>query len=206
MADADESEPSAADVVDRLESLEQTVDDPDEQHKARRIRRLGEQLYRLEQQALGNVEDRIDRYTSRDVVESFIGSTIFALPLLVEGGIFEIGEHFATTLVYGIPIYFLTNVVFVTAITAGMLYFADFRDVELVLMFGFIPRRLTAVLTISFITAIATMALWGRLELATPFVALCQASVVWTAGSFGAGLGDILPGESEGRDLGEFID
>jgi len=30
--------------------------------------------------------------------------------------------------------------------------------------------------------------------------------VGWTAGSFGAGLGDVLPGEIEGTDLGEVLD
>lgn len=201
---ADE-EATAAEVVEKLESLEDSVDSPDEQQKARRIRRLGEGLYHLEQQALGNVERRIQRYTSRDVVESFVGSTVFSIPLLVEGGVGEIGEHFATGLVYGVPVYLLGNVAFVVAVTAGLLYYAEFREVELTYVFGFVPRRLAAVLVISFCSAALTMAMWGRLDPTQPFLSLCQVSVVWTAGSFGAGLGDILPGQSEGRDLSEVV-
>ena len=198
-------EPTAAEVVEELESLEESVDSADERRKARRIRRLGEQLYQLEQEALGNVEERIQRYTTRDVVEAFVGSTIFSLPLLVEGGVQEIGEHFATTLVYGVPVFFLANIAFVGVVTGGMLYYAEFREVELTFVFGVVPRRLAAVLVISFLTAAGTMALWARLDLGQPFVAVCQVSVVWTAGAFGAGLGDILPGESEGEDVGEVL-
>lgn len=203
---ADEEEPTAADVVETLESLEESVDSEDERRKAQRIRRLGEGLYRLEQEALGNVENRISRYTTRDVVEAFVGSTIFSLPLLVEGGVQEIGEHFATTLVYGVPVFFLVNVLFVATVTGGLLYYAEFREVEITYVFGVVPWRLAAVLVISFLTAAGTMALWGRLDPARPFLAVCQVSVVWTAGAFGAGLGDILPGQSEGHEFGEFID
>lgn len=198
-------EPTAAEVVEKLESLEESVDSPEERQRARRIRRLGEGLYQIERQALGNVERRIQRYTTRDVVESFVGSTIFSVPLLVEGGVFDIGEHFATSLVYGVPVYFLVNLAFVGTVTYGMLYYAEFREVEMTYLFGVVPRRLAAVLVISFLTAAGTMAMWGRLDPAEPFLAVCQVSVVWTAGAFGAGLGDILPGQSDGRDLGDVV-
>lgn len=197
--------PSAADVVERLESLEQTVDSPAERRKAGRIRRLGEGLYHLEQQAVGDVERRISRYTTRDVVESFVGSTVFTVPLLVEGGVADIAAHFATGLVYGVPAYFLVNVAFVVTVTAGLLYYAEFREVEVTLLFGFVPRRLLAVLLISLCTATATMAMWGRLDPAQPFLSICQVSVVWTAGAFGAGIGDLLPGESDAPDVGELV-
>lgn len=205
MARADEDSTAAA-VVDELESLEDSVSSPEEQRQARRVRRLAEGLYDLERRAVGDVTGRIRTYTTRDVTEAFVGSTLFSLPLLVEGGVFEIGEHFATTFVYGVPVFFLGNLLFVTVVTAGMIYYAEFRKVEVTYLYGLVPRRLTAVLVIAFVTATATMALWGRLDLSRPFVALCQTSVVWTAGSFGAGLGDILPGESTGPDLGDVLD
>lgn len=198
-------EPTAAEVVEELESLEESVDSPDERQRARRIRRLGEGLLHLERRALGNVERRIQRYTTRDVVEAFVGSTVFSVPLLVEGGVFEIGEHFATALIHGVPVYFLVNLVFVAVVTGGLLYYAEFRRVEVTYLFGVVPRRLAAVLCISFVTATGGMAMWGRLDPADPFLAVCQISVVWTAGAFGAGIGDILPGESEGSDLGDVV-
>jgi len=206
VADQEDGDATAAEIVDELETLEASVSSEEEQRMARRVRRLGEALYGLEQRAVGNVGERIRTYTTRDVTEAFVGSTLFSLPMLVEGGVFEIGEHFATSLVYGLPVYFLTNLVFVATVTAGLLYYAEFRKVEVTYVLGVVPRRLAAVLTIAFLTAATTMALWGRLDLSRPFVSLCQVSVVWTAGSFGAGLGDILPGESEGDDLGDVFD
>lgn len=203
---ADDGDPTTADIVEQLESLEEAVSSPEERQRARRIRRLGEQLVALERRAVGNVEDQIDKYTTRDATEAVVGSTFFSLPLVVEGGVADIGRHFATNFVYGVPVYFLGNVLFVVAITVGLLYFTDFRDVEVTYAFGFVPRRLVAVLGIAFLTATAAMALWGRLDAARPFLSLCQISVVWTAGAFGAGLGDILPGESAGADIGDYLE
>jgi uncharacterized membrane protein len=203
MADEDST---PTEVLERLESLEESVSSPEERKRARRIRRLAEGVLRFERQAIGNVERNIQRYTTRDVLEAFIGSTIFSLPLVVEGGVLEIGEHFATSLIYGLPVYFLANLAFVAVITAGLLYYAEFREVEVLYLFGFIPKRLVGVLVISFVTAGATMALWGRIDASQPFLTLCQISVVWTAGAFGAGLGDILPGENEAEKIGDFFD
>jgi len=202
----EDQESTAAAVVEELETLEESVSSPEEQRQARRLTRLAAGVYDLEQRAVGDVTGRIRTYTTRDVTEAFVGSTLFSLPLLVEGGVFEIGEHFATSLVYGVPIYFIVNVLFVTTVTAGLLHYAEFREVEVTYLFGVVPRRLTAVLVIAFVTAAGTMALWARLDFSRPFGSLCQVSVVWTAGSIGAGLGDILPGESEGADLGEVLE
>ncbi len=201
-----EDDPTPVEVVEHLEALEESIDSAADQQKAKRIRHLGEQLHRFEQAQLERVEGQISRYTTRDVIETVVGATIFSLPLLVEGGVYEIGTHFATTMVYGLPIYFIGNIVFVTIVTSGMLYYAEFRDVEITYLFGVIPQRLTAVLIIAFLVAAGTMSLWGQLAWSDPFVAVCQISVVWTAGAFGAGLGDILPGESRGTPLGDLIE
>jgi hypothetical protein len=57
---------------------------------------------------------------------------------------------------------------------------------------------------VSFLTAAALMTMWGRVEgWADPAVALTRISVVWTVASFGASLGDILPGESSGDDIND---
>ncbi len=200
-----EEDPTAAAVVDELEELEDAVSSPEEQRQARSLRRLAEGLHDLERRAVGDVGGRIRTYTTRDVTESVVGSTLFSLPLVVEGGVFEIGAHFASSFVYGVPVYFLGNVLFVSVVTAGLLYYAEFRPVAVTYAFGVIPRRLTGVLVIAFATATVAMALWGRLDLSRPFLAVCQVSVVWTAGAFGAGLGDILPGESTGQELGDVL-
>ena len=107
-----------------------------------RVRRHGKGLYHLQRQALGNLERRIQRYTTRDVVDAFVDSTIFVVPLLVEGGVFDVGAHSASALVSGVPVYFLANVAFVATVTDGMLYYAGFREVEVTDSFGVVPRRL----------------------------------------------------------------
>ena len=164
MADEDERESTGAEIVDELETLEASVSSEEERRMAERIRRFGEALYGLEQRAIGDVGERIRTYTTRDVAEAFVGSTLFSLSLVVEDGVFETSEHSATSLVFGLPVYFLGNLVFVTVVTAGLLYSAEFRRVEATDVLGAVPRRLAAVLVTAFVTAAATMALWGRLD------------------------------------------
>lgn len=53
--------------------------------------------------------------------------------------------------------------------------------------------------------AAGTMLAWGRLHEGDP-TTVERVSVVWTAAVLGAVLADILPGESEGRDLGDLVD
>jgi len=46
--------------------------------------------------------------------------------------------------------------------------------------------------------------MWGRVgNWQEPVVAVARISVVWTVASFGASLGDILPGESSGTDIND---
>jgi len=105
VADEDERESTGAEIVDELETLEASVSSEEERRTAERIRRLGEALYGLEQRAIGGVGERIRTYTTRDVAEAFVGSTLFSLSLVVEGGVFETGEHSTTSLVFGLPVY-----------------------------------------------------------------------------------------------------
>ena len=149
---------------------------------------------------------RITKYTSRDMAEAFVGAVLFALPLLVEGGVFEIAAWFAATTVGGVPVLLAAHVAFVLIMTAGLLYFADFRQIEVTHpIFGIIPRRYAGILLVSLFTSVFMLLLWGRLHEGDP-TAIERAgrvAVVWAAAAFGAGLGDILPGESQGEDISE---
>jgi len=183
-------------VRTQLEELENSVDHPDERREVQRTIGL------LDRVPTPSVRDRIRKFTRRDIAETFVGSVLISLPLLVEDGVYDIGEHFVET-----PIFFLLNVVFVLSMTAGLIYYADFREVRVHRpLFGVVPRRLLAVLTISFLTAAFMMTVWGRVEGWTdPDVAMARISVIWAAASFGGALGDILPGESTGTDINEEI-
>lgn len=181
----------------RLKELEETVDHPQERREVRRTIGLVDRL------PPSTVRERIRKYTRRDIAESFVGSILISLPLLVEDGVFDIADHLVST-----PIFFALNVAFIVVMTTGLLYYADFRDVGIHRPFlGVIPRRLTAVLIISLFTATFTMTLWGRVDgWADPAVAVARISVIWAAAAFGAALGDILPGESTGADIADEID
>lgn len=184
------------DVRTRLQQLEETVDAPHERREVRRTIRLVDKL------PGESVRDGIRKFTRRDIAEAFVGSILISLPLLVEDGIFDIAAHFVAT-----PAFALLNVLFVVGMTTGLLYYADFRDVVVNRpIFGIFPRRLTAVLFISFLTATFMMTVWGRVGgWEDPAIALARISVIWAAASFGAALGDILPGESKGADINDEI-
>lgn len=149
--------------------------------------------------------DRIQKYTSRDIAEAFVGSIFFAIPFLVEDGVFEIATYFLSVRIAGLPVAFLLNTAFVLLMILALVYWAGPQDVRIHRpLFGIIPRRLVGIAIVSFLTAAALMTLWGRVDgWADPVVALARISVVWTVASFGASLGDILPGESSGADIND---
>jgi hypothetical protein len=71
-------------------------------------------------------------------------------------------------------------------------------------IFRFIPRRVVDLSIVSLLTAAALMTMLRRVvRCRHPVVALARISVVWTVASFGAALGDILPGESSGADIND---
>jgi len=197
-------EPDIDDLLRKLNRLKDTVDDPHEREKVQQTislvnRMPGSQAF----------TKRITKYTTRDIAESFVGGILLSLPLLVEDGVFDIAEWLAGTLVGGLPVFLIANVLFVLVMTWGLLYFADFRDLQdSSPIFGFLPRRLVAVLTISLVVSVGTMILWGRLFEGGPTTveAFSRVTVIWAAAAFGAALGDILPGESTGQDVSERID
>lgn len=185
-----------SDILRQLRILEESVSSPDERREVERIKRLTERIP-------GSA--RIRKYTKRDIMESVVGGIVFCLPLLVEDGVFEIAEWFATVTVGPLPLFLTLNLLFILGLTGGVLYGTDFREVQITQpFFGIVPRRLVAVLLISFVVAAGMMLMWGRLHEADPnaIERLGRITVLWAAAALGASLGDILPGESRGTDLG----
>lgn len=195
--DTDCEESSLDEVLRELEELEETVDRQEELDELADVRQAIERL-----PGGAFVSDRIERYTTRDVAESFVGSIIISLPLLVEDGVFDIADHFLAHTVFGVPVWLVGNVLFIVLLTWGLLYWADFRELwRPNPVLGIIPRRLLGALVISLSTATLTMTMWGRVTWADPMEAFARISVIWAAAAFGAALGDILPGESQGTEL-----
>lgn len=199
-ADPAEPEPDIDHLLDHLEELEETVDNPEEREQVRRTMSVARRI-----PGSRMLEKRIQKYTTRDMAEAFVGGILVAMPMLVEDGIFEIAEWFLETTVAGVPVYLVGNVVFIVLLTIGLIYWSDIREVQITNpIFGVVPRRLVGVLGVSFVTAVFLMVLWGRLLAGDPESSLevfARVTVVWAAAAFGGALGDILPGESRGHDI-----
>ncbi|WP_135825872.1 DUF2391 domain-containing protein [Halorussus ruber] len=177
-------EPELADLLDELETLEETVDDPDERQQVRETIRVAR---RVQPSAFGRVIRGFDRH---DAAEALVGSVLFGVPMLAEGGTLEIGTFLAAN-----PAAFVGTVAASVALVVGVLYVAEIQQVEIYRpFFGVVPRRLVGVLAISFVTATALMTGWGRVEWSDPWLALCQVAVAFAPMSLAAALGDILPG------------
>ncbi len=202
--DATDGSAAGAATVDALrrglEDLEDTVDDPSERRAVERARRLVDEFGDDEPD---ETDETIRKFTRRDIAEAFVGAILVSLPLLVEDGVFAIAATLRAA-----PWLWTLNVAFLLAMTVGLLYVADFREITITRpIFGLVPRRLLGVLLVSFLTAAFTMTLWGRLDgWSDPAVALSRISVVWTVATFGAAIGDILPGESSARDINDELD
>lgn len=168
------------------------------------------EVHRLREETLGAAiddafGDTIEKYTSRDIAEAFVGSIVFSIPFLVEDGVFDVATFFLSFHLGLFPVFLLINAAFVLGVILGLVYWAGPQDVRVSRpIFGILPRRLVGIAVVSFLTGAALMTMWGRVDGWTdPVVALARVSVVWTVASFGAALGDILPGESSGADIND---
>jgi len=152
----------------------------------------------------GLIDSRVRDLRTRDAAEAFVGSVIFASPLLVEDGIFDIGAHLFGSTVASLPVFLIANTLFVVFMTYALLEWTGRNREESAVVFGVVPLRLFTTLTVSFLVAAVLMTVWGRVGgWASPVEALARINVLWTVGSLGAALGDILPGESSGEDIND---
>ncbi len=195
--------PTGAGTLDDLDAhfdrLEEAVE-PADRKEVRRLRQLA-----LDEVLEGFLDEQIDKYTKRDIAEAFVGSIFFSIPFLVEDGVFDVADYFLSFRLGEFPVYFLLNAVFVFGMIGLVVYWAGPKNVVVSRpLFGFVPRRIVGIGIVSFLTAAGLMVLWGRVTAATPpMEAVARISAVWTVASFGAALGDILPGESSGQDIND---
>ena len=88
-------QPDLDDVFEELEQLAELVDSPDEQEQVIETMRT---LRRSRSRRLvGRLRDTFD---TRDVGEALVGSFIFGIPMVVEGGTLEVGAFIAGRLLY----------------------------------------------------------------------------------------------------------
>lgn len=125
-----------------------------------------------------------------DIAEASLGSILFGIPMFVEGGTTEVGEHLAAR-----PLAALVTVAFTVAAVYGIVYVSDIQDVRVTRrLFGLVPRRLVGVLLVPLVLAVLGLTAWGRVDWAVPAVATGGVVAAYLPMAIGAALGDILPG------------
>lgn len=172
-------------LLDELEELEDSVEGHEAKSRVRESMRLARRIDN--DGVFGKVIKGFDRH---DAAEALVGSVVFGIPMVIEGGTLEAGAFVATH-----PFYFLATIAFGISLVVGLLYVAQVQDVRVVNpLFGVLPRRLIGVLGIAAVTATAMMTGWGRVDWTEPWLATSQIVVCFVGMAVGAALGDILPG------------
>jgi len=174
------------DLFDELEELEDMVGTEDAREQVRETMRVA-----MVASAAASPFGRVIRgYDRGDLAEALLGSLLFGIPMAVEGGTQEVGEFLALR-----PLYLGGTALFAVGLVIGIIYVADIQDVRIHRpIFGLISRRLAGVVGVSFLTAALLLTGWGRIDWATPQLALANVVVAFVPMSIGAALGDLLPG------------
>lgn len=186
MSDGDPGDRELAGMVAQFDELAATVDTEEERAQVRAAREEALEAVEAER-VFGQVVRGFDR---GDAAEALLGSVLFGLPMLVEGGTQEVGVVLAAS-----PAAFAGTAAFGVAMVAGILYVADIQDVRIhEPLLGVVPRRLAGVVGIAAVTALVAMTAWGRVAWGDPVVAAAQVTVAAVPMAIGGALGDILPG------------
>lgn len=174
--------PDMVDAMEELEELETLVDSPEERRQVRAAMRT---LRQARPRPFGRLRGS---FGLRDAGEAFVGSFIFGIPMIVEGGTQEIGAFIATR-----PAFVALTVLLGLGSVLGILRAVEFEKIESDLLFGVVPVRLLGIVSIAGGTALVLMTVWGRVDWAEPAVAASQTLVAAVVMAVGASLGDILP-------------
>lgn len=171
------------DVIEDLEDLEGMVDDDEEREKVRETMQVAAEV-----QGLGLVGRFRRGFGLRDAGETVIGGFLFGVPMIVEGGTYEIGRYIANH-----PPSLAVTILFGGSLILSILYAGGFERVSEDRLFGVVPLRLIGILGISVSLAVGLLTIWGQIDWNEPMVAGSQAALVAIAMGVGGSVGDILP-------------
>jgi uncharacterized membrane protein len=177
------ADPDMADVLDDLADLEEAVDSPEEREQVREAMRTARRASRP--RPIGRIRDS---FGTRDLGEALVGSFVFGMPMIVEGGTNEVGEHIADSVAL-----ILATAAFGLLLVLGILWAAEFEKVESDFFLGVVPVRLVGILGVAGTTALVLMTMWGRVDWAQPWTAGSQTLVTAIVMAVGASLGDVIP-------------
>jgi len=183
-------------VEDLLEDLEAAAEDLDSPEAGAQVRETEGLLAAASER--GIIDSSLRRLDPGDAAEAFVGAVIFASPLLVEDGVFDIADYLFGVTVSGVPVFLIANTLFVVVLTYALLEWTGRDRVEVHDFLGIVPTRLVMTLAVSFLASAILMTIWGRVgDWQSPVEAIARINVLWTVGSIGAALGDILADDSE---------
>lgn len=179
-------------LLDDLESLAEDVESTAAHEEIHETRELLE-----EASDRGLIESRIRSFQPDDTAQALVGTIVFASPLLVEDGINDIAAFLFGFTVLGFPVFLLVNTLFVVFMTYALLEWTGRHKEEESHILRVVPTRLVMILLVSFLVSALLMTIWGRIDAwQEPVEALARINVLWTVGTLGAGLGDILSGDN----------
>ncbi|MBP2250678.1 putative membrane protein [Halarchaeum solikamskense] len=184
--DDDDDGADVSDLMDDLEALEAHV----ESEEAREA--VAEAMETAVELRHGGTFGRVIRGFDRaDAAEAALGSVLFAIPMVVEGGTHDVGAYVAAHVGH-----LFGTLCATVAMVYGILYVAEIQDVRVKNpIFGVIPRRLAGVVTISMGVTTLLFTGWGQVDwTAEPWLSACVVAVAWVPTAVGAALSDILPG------------
>lgn len=171
------------DVIEDLEDLEGMVDDEEEREKVRETRKAAEEAHEP------GIVGRFRRgFGLRDAGEAVIGGFVFGVPMIFEGGTYDVGRYIANH-----PPRLAITVLFGSVLILGVLHAGEFERVEEDRLLGVLPLRLVGILGISVGLAVGLLTVWGQVDWSDPMVAGSQTAIVAIAMGVGASVGDILP-------------
>ena len=177
--------PTLGDLLDELDDYRDSLTDPQRREQIQDIIETATDVE--EPAAFGRT---IVGFDWADLAEAMLGSVLFGIPMLVEGGTQEVGASLAES-----PIFLAGTLAFAVGMVVGILYVADIQDVRIYEpILGVIPRRVAGVLGVSMLTALILSTAWGRVDWNEPLIAFAQCTVAFVPMAVGAALGDILPG------------
>lgn len=171
------------DVLTKLAELEAIVDRDEELEQVRETMRTARHV-----RPRGVIGRFQEQFGLRDAGEALVGSFVFGMPMIVEDGALEIGRHVATR-----PLFLVLTGLLGGALVFGVLHAGEFERVEEDRLFGVVPLRPIAIITIAGVMATGLMTIWGRVSWSEPMVAGSQTLLIGIVMSVGASLGDILP-------------
>ncbi len=178
-----EEQADIRDVIEDLGDLKEMVDDEEERRKVRETMRTLRSV-----RAPGIVGRFRGGFGLRDAGEAVIGGFLFGVPMIVEGGTYDVGRYIANH-----PLSLVVTVLFGGSLILAILYAGGFEQVCEDQLFDVVPLRLIGIVGISVVLAVFLLTIWGQVDWSDPMVAGSQATLVAIAMGVGGSVGDILP-------------